>query len=221
MKRLLILLIISLSTQAQAKGERIQVDKNCLKSDTLRVEIGGERFAFPRKLVHSLSGDDVINVKGDAYKGNATGTKACQKPTTPIWNIEYLSLYMYPKGMYEKQCNTERGCRGTSFKINVTIKNLSDYREAIKEWPNGAKVYPNTKKELLEKCVPPKSPYSDFHERVWSICNFVFNNSKQNFTIKFRGGIYHPENIEHTKQLVLDEVYKYQINSKNNKNRDE
>jgi hypothetical protein len=61
-------------------------------------------------------------------------------------------------------------------------------------------VFPRTKEELLEECKSPKKSWNDFHSKVWSACNFVFEEKKLHVWIKFRGGVYLPEKIESTKQ---------------------
>ena len=108
MKFLFILLVIvAMPIQVKAMGERPEVDADCFTSDLLRVEVGGEKFAFPRKMVHEIRGKDVINIneKSNTY---GSGSKACQKASDGAWNIDYVSLNIFPL-----PCESRRECSPT------------------------------------------------------------------------------------------------------------
>lgn len=189
---------------ALAMGERrSEPDPACFVSETLRVEIGGERFAFPRKMVHSMRGELVKNKKGEKYDGSATGSEACQK-LGDIWPLQFIMLNLYPM-----PCDTRNECWVRT--IFANLENLSNYNSRLKNWSGLNKIYPRDIETLLAECVPPKKPWNDTHAKTWSHCNYVFEHNKLKLRIKFKGGIYPPEQIEQTKLLVLEEIRKHSI----------
>lgn len=176
----------------------------CLESDAIRVEIGGEKFAFPRKknikylkggdaLVHSLSGDDVIDSKGDGYHGSASSGEACQKPNDPAWKIKHLNLDVIPI-----ECSDSRDC--TKKTIHPDIKDISDSNGFLETQ------HPTNKEQLLKRCRRPKD-----EKQVWYHCTYIFKDKNLYFFIKFDGEIYPPEQIEKTKDILLKTIRKHQI----------
>lgn len=202
-----LLIILLFPTASMAMSERPKADPDCFASDKLRVEIGGEKFAFPRKMVVNVVGPDVVHAT-DLKDNSASGKKACQKLGDPVWKLTSLSIDLYPV-----QCSTKKDC--SEKMVFTRLEDFESYSLRLKKWKGLERVYSNTREELLEDCQPPKKPYSLWHEKVWSICKFVFDNKKQTYIIKFRGGVYSPEKIEHTKKLVLKKIYKYRIEPNN------
>lgn len=202
MKFLFILLVIvAMPIQVNAMGERPEVDADCFASDKIRVEIGGEKFAFPRDIIRGMKGNDVINIKSENSKGSASGTKACQKTNDKDWILTSIGLDLYP----EPCSGNQSKCSAHLFSTMIEDLDSRRERDAVED------VFPRTKEELLEECKSPKKSWNDFHSKVWSACNFVFEEKKLHVWIKFRGGVYLPEKIESTKQLIIDEIYKYKI----------
>ncbi|PIR39163.1 MAG: hypothetical protein COV35_01195 [Alphaproteobacteria bacterium CG11_big_fil_rev_8_21_14_0_20_39_49] len=199
MKILLILtILITFSMQSHAMSGSPEIDPECFSSDKIRVEIGGEKFAFPRNIVHSISGDDVINIKGDKHRGNATGSKTCQKVGVDYWKLNNLTLKLNPK-----PCSESQDCNLKEISITIYQSNPELDGKFRKE---------TSKKELLETCKPDPSATSEWIKKYWWTCNYAFFTDDKYLVFKFTGGkIYPPEDIENTKQLVLDEIYKYQV----------
>lgn len=198
---LLILFVVFAANTAFAMGGKPDIDPACFESDTLRVEIGGERFEFPRKMVSNIRGKDVVHPQ-DPIGESVSGSKACQKLNDSAWKLNYISLDLYPK-----PCASDAECRTMRIDTYVT-EFYEDTSPKLSE-----SRFPYTKAKLLEECKPPIKPFSDYHAKVWSSCDFVFIDSNLRFWIKFRGGggIYPPEEIEITKQLVLNEIKKYSV----------
>ncbi len=190
-------LVFAFPDVSLAMGDR-QPAPDCLASDTLRVEIGGEQFAFPRKMVRSMRGADVKHVKYD--QPTSTGSDACQKPEDRAWNLEYLSLDIYPK-----PCNDPQECNVKIIYSDITNVSTNS-SDQLSESP-----FPHDKQALLAKCRPPAQPLSDGHAKYWTACNYVFVDGGMILRIKFRGGAdaYPPEDIDETKKLVRQEIDKY------------
>lgn len=176
----------------------------CLESDTIRVEIGGERFAFPRKkgikyrkggeaLVHSLAGDDVINIRGEGYHGSASSSKACQKSEDAVWKIKHLNLDVIPIA-----CSDSIDC--TKKTIHPDIKNISDTNGFLETQ------HPTNKEQLLERCRRPED-----ENQIWHHCTYIFKDRNTYFFIKFDGEVYPPEQIEQTKDILLETIRKHRI----------
>jgi len=189
-------LTITLASGTEAMGGSNIQDMECLQSETLRVEIGGETFAFPRKMVRSLGGSDVKDVRPNYAQ--SSGSKACQMIDDSSWRLNFVALDLYALPCRKK-------------KDECSENMVSAYLEDLVFRDNGSaiNVFPQSKEALLEKCIAPKKPSSPWHSKVWSMCNYTFENEGFHVWLKFRGGIYPPEGIERTKQLVLDEIYKY------------
>jgi hypothetical protein len=197
----ILLVVFAAPIHAMSGKPKVEPDPECFSSDKIRVEIGGKKFAFPREIIRMMKGNKVINTKGKKYKGSASGRKACQKPNDKNWVLTSIGLDLHPEPCPGKQsnCNTNR--------FSTMIEDL-DYRRnrgAVED------VFPRTKQELHKECKAPKKPLSDFHAKVWSSCDFAFEEKKLHIWIKFRGGIYSPDNIDSTKQLIINEIYKYSI----------
>lgn len=185
------------------QSEKLEPGPACFASDTLRVEIGGKQFAFPRKIVRGMEGAGVVNFK-DMESHSATGSKACQIPGSPPWQLETIGLDLNPKS-----CQTDEQCD-----LSVIYAFISDLNirktKGLKH-----KNIPTTEKSLLEKCHSPRNPYSDTHKKYWSFCDFAFEDEGLDIWIRFTGGggVYPPEKIEDTKRLVLKSIYQYKASS--------
>lgn len=184
-----------------AMGER-ESDPACLASDTLRVNIGGEQFSFPRTMVRSIRGADVKHVKYD--QPTASGNDACQKAADPAWSVDEIALDIKPEN-----CTDDVDCYTRT--IFAKIESLDLYKQRMAKWSGLESVYPNTPEELLEKCTQPKKPLNDWHEEYWYACDYVFVSDGLHFQIKFTGGgdVYPPEDIDNTMKLVRQEINKY------------
>lgn len=182
----------------QRKDEYIQKSA-CLESDYLRVQIGGEQFTFPRKIVRSVRGADVRNIE-NPENTSASGMKACQRVSDPLWLVESIGLDLDPE-----PCQNGRKCKPTL--IDVVLTDLA-IRKAC---DSCADVFPKTESELLEKCYPPLEPYNVWHATYWSTCDFTFEVADLHVWIKFHGGVYPPEAIQQTQALVLELIRSYRI----------
>ena len=184
---------LALDDKAPAKSKEKPA---CLTTETVRVEIGGERFAFPRKAIVSMRGESVIDIRGEKWNGSAPGSRACQNETDDVWALSLLALYLHPTA-----CNDNKSCNIT--KISARIQALDTRRNVTS--------IPQTPEELIKQCKPPSEPWSDFHKKYWSSCKYAFAHKQLHIYMKFKGGHYAPENIEKTKQLALDSLYKHKI----------
>jgi hypothetical protein len=190
-----------LSIRAKHAQHHVSYDSECFISETLRVEIGGEQFAFPRNIVVSVNGPDVVNPQ-DSRSKSASGSNACQKPSDNVWGAKSIYIQIWPAlcPKEDPRCNENQ--------VFVNIQEIK-VRKAF-----GIRdVYPSSQDVLLKECSPPKKPYSPWHAKVWSRCDFSFTKNDLFIAIAFRGGIYPPQDIERTKQLVLHELYSYHITS--------
>lgn len=184
-----------------AMGDKPPVDPACFASDILRVEIGGKRFAFPRKMVRELAGPDVVHPTSQT-NSSVEGTNACQKPNDPIWVLDWISLDLLPNG-----CNYKKNCNEDAIYIHA-----EDWRYRQKIGDKQDNIHSDTPKDLQRKCQQPIEPYSEWHKKVWSICDYVFREKELWIWIKFRGGIYPPKDIEKTKKMVLENLKKNMVN---------
>ena len=137
-----------------------------------------------------VSGPDVVH-STDPRGKSVGGRKACQNGGE-IWRVDRLSLDFYPE-----ECSSLHQCDGRGISTGLT----EDY--------SGKLYVPISQKPLSERCKPPRNPFSDWHAKVWSTCKHTFLERHLAVTIRFRGGIYAPEDIEQTKQYVLDHIAQY------------
>ncbi len=192
--------VIFFSFSTHAMGDRPEVDPQCFASDKLRVEIGDEKYEFPRKMVISMRGDNVVDVPYNDGSKSAAGDTACQKPEDNIWKLDSLILHIVPK-----ECTDKKDCNENRISLDIHDVKYS------KSMGIEGSVFTNNKEELLAKCVPPREPYNEWHRKVWSACDYAFETSQIYMRVRFRGGIYPPEKIDQTVQLVLKEIQKYEI----------
>lgn len=194
----LLLLAVSAFFLYSVKAPNAQ--PSCLKSETLRVEIGGEKFAFPRKIITTLSGPDVKNID-PKNNGAATPDEACQTPSDPIWHVDeaYVDLYPKPCTSDQPKCDNQ---------IFVYIADL-----AARSRSTGLDVYPKTKAELLKKCRPPIHPFNEWHAKYWDACDYIFQDKGLFISMRFRGGngVFPPEKIEETQDIVMKKLRQYYI----------
>lgn len=189
-----VLLAFLISSPAFAMGDRPEPDPACFASDTLRVEIGGEKFAFPRKMVRSVRGADVVNPK-DSRSDTISGRKACQKQGDKTWKVDYAALDILPDdcSLDDSQCREKR----------IFVQSSSTFnKDALQKY---------SKKNLLESCTAPLKPFSQWHSKAWSTCDYAFEDKGIIFVIAFRGGIYPPEQIEETQALIIKSLRQYLI----------
>lgn len=201
MKRIIFLIMVLAAFGAQAMGERPEVDPECFASDTLRVEIGGEKYEFPRNMVRSMRGEDVVDVRYTDNSNVSGGDTACQKLEDGFWKLDMVDLDIYPL-----PCSDDMDCFPTWIVATVndpSVVSEESYRKQI----------PDTQKALLEKCTPLRSDgvLNRYQLKNGRICKYLVNTGENFVYFRFFGGIYPPENIDQTVQLVLNEIQKCAI----------
>ncbi len=181
-------------------GDRPEVDPQCFASDKLRVEIGGKRYEFPREMVRSMRGSSVSDTRHNDHGTTAFGYSACQKPGDVYWKLDSLDIKAIPL-----KCSDKKECYVKSIYLHIAD---IDYRRNRNPSDN---IYPNDKISLLKECKAPVEPFNREHARTWSSCNYQLYTEEKYIGLTFRGGIYPPDKIDQTVQLVLKEIQKYEI----------
>ena len=179
------------------------IDPACFESDTIRLEIGGERYDFPREIIRSMRGGDVVNSQdsGDRPPSQtSSGSKACQKNTDKRWNLHNINL-----DFYFVPCPANRPQKCITHLLSVDIISLDEKSNFDFRINRNA----NTKEQLLQSCTPPAEPWNDAHEKSWSRCSYHYENNNLSVLLRFKGGIYTPTQIEQTVLDVNNEIAKY------------
>lgn len=184
---------------------KTELDPACFASDKIRVEIGGERYNFPREIIRSMRGDDVVNSQDSGNRPpsvTSSGSKACQKPEDDVWQIHYASLdfYLIP-------CPANQPPTCTTNRINLNIVPLNKINGSEYRVTSNAR----TIDELLERCTPPKKPWNDAHARSWSRCLYLYDKESLNILMKFKGGVYPPAQIDKTIEKINTEIDSYKV----------
>lgn len=184
-----------MSTLITPHGLEVQDRPACVKTEFLHVRIAGQEYMLPRDVIISVKGGDVRHIK-DPKGGN---DDACQK-LGEVWQVDHLHLVLYPI-----DCEVKKQCSEQEFYLSVS--ELAKNKNTAETWT----IVPNTQAELLEKCRPPREPWNDWHARMWSMCDYQYAYNDLYVWIKFRGGIYPPENINQTIEQAMNLLKQYEI----------
>tara|TARA_B100001123_G_scaffold260886_1_gene290639 strand:+ start:764 stop:1285 length:522 start_codon:yes stop_codon:yes gene_type:complete len=114
---------------AYAMGDRPPApDPECFASDKLRVEIGGEKFAFPRNKITTIEGENIPNTT----PGSATGKTMCQKPTDGSLELTSFMVEITPDGCDPKK-KSYAACGGKIIQIILQDMDSLDIADADSE----------------------------------------------------------------------------------------
>ncbi len=190
--------VIFFSFSTHAMGDRPEVDPQCFVSDKLRVEIGGEKYEFPRKMVRSMSGKNIVHANPHYKKINAVeGSKACQKPEDDLWKLDSVSLDIVPR-----KCVSKKDCNAS--KVFLRLYNQSSFTNT-----NHSERTPNNTSSLIKDCTKTNKKFAS--KSYGLFCDYYFRNDDLFVVIKFYSGLYPPEKIDQTVQIALREVQKHEI----------
>jgi len=181
---------------------RNSVDPACLASATLRVQIADRVFAFPRKDVFSIAGNNYTHNSIDSH---ATGSEICQRKDAPAIKANGVSIDVIPLA-----CSDEKDCGNKKITVRLSI-----------EYNNGKSPNPSIARyraELPKRCLPVAEPMNPWHAIYGRTCRMMFNDKGLDYWIQFRNGekAYPAENIDNTEKMVIQEVEEMEITNKIN-----